>query len=53
VFEDLLNDLGLRRFDEGDDFHDTAALRAAQGIDLIDPLDEHGPGAVASGSWRP
>ena len=30
-------------FEEGDDFHGAAALRAAQGVGLVDALDEDGP----------
>jgi len=34
--------------DEGDDFHPPLSLRACQGVDLIDLLDQPGPGAVFS-----
>ena len=41
VFQDGLDDLSV--FNEADDAHDSLALRAGQGIDLIDFLNEPGP----------
>ena len=46
VLKDLADDIILTGFDERDDFHSAAALRAGQRIDLINPLDEHGPAAA-------
>ena len=51
VLEDLAEDFFLAGLDEGDDFHGAAALGAAQGVDLIDALDEDGP-AAADGFGR-
>ena len=54
MLEDFADDIVLAGFDEGDDFHGAAALGAAQRIDLIDALDEHGPADFRFGSrdWR-
>jgi hypothetical protein len=41
VFQDGLDDLPV--FDEADDAHGSPALRAGQGIDFIDLLDQPGP----------
>ncbi len=45
----------LRRFDEDDHLYLAAALGTGQGGDLVQPLDEHGPGlatAVGDGNRR-
>lgn len=41
VLEDFADDGGL--VDDGDEAHGVAALRAGQGIDFIDLVDEPGP----------
>ena len=51
MLEDFSDHIVLAGFDKGDDFHGAAALGAAQGVDLIDALDEDGP-AAADGFGR-
>ena len=41
MFQDGLDDLPV--FDEAEDPHDSPTLRASQGIDLVDLLDQPGP----------
>jgi len=41
VFQDGLDDLPV--FDEADDPHGSPTLRTAQGIDLVDLLNQPGP----------
>ena len=54
VPQDLLDHVALRRLDEGDDLHLAAALGTLQRVDLVDPLDEHGPGLAARlAGWMP
>src|SRR5271170_4035971 len=43
MLEDPLDHFLLRRLDEGHHLHLPAALGARQRINLVDPLDEHGP----------
>lgn len=47
--QDALDDLALRRLNKGDNFHLAATVRTGQRIELVDPLDEHGPGLAATG----
>jgi hypothetical protein len=41
VFQDGLNDLSV--LDEANDAHDSSTLRASQGINLVNLLDQAGP----------
>ena len=50
MLEDLLDHLALRRLAERHHLHRPAALRAGQRINLVDPLDEHGPGLAGAAS---
>ena len=47
--KDLLDDVLLVGFDEGDDLHRAAALGAAERVGVVDVLDEGGPAAAGFG----
>lgn len=50
---DALDGLATRRLNKADDLHLALALRAFRRVQLVVPLDEHGPGlAGSSGGWR-
>jgi len=46
---DILDDLGLGRFDKGSYLHLPSTLWAGQRINIIDSLDEHGTGPMPVG----
>ena len=52
VPQDLLDHVALRRLDEGDDLHLAATLGTGQRVDLVHPLDEHGPGLAGAAAGR-
>ena len=41
--QDSLNQLALRRLDEGDDLHRAATMRTGERVNFVDPLNEHRP----------
>jgi len=50
VAENALDDFLLSALDEADDLHPAAAVRALQGVDLVDPFDQHRPGGNRAGA---
>ena len=46
MLEDFADRFFLASLDERDDFHRSAALAVAEGVGLVDALDEHGPAAA-------
>jgi len=53
VGEDRVDDVGLGRFDEADDFHRETASGTSPWIDVPDTLDQGGPASAGPGGrWR-
>ena len=52
MLENFADDLALASLDEGDDFHLSAALGAAERVGVVNVFDEHGPAAVGTVYYR-